>query len=37
MRNIVLLGAGGHFKSCIEIIENLEKYKIKGIIDKTKT
>ena len=25
MRNIVLLGAGGHCKSCIEIIENLEK------------
>ena len=35
MRNIVLLGAGGHCKSCIEIIENLEKYKIKGIVDKS--
>ena len=36
MRNIVLLGAGGHCKSCIEIIESLKKYKIKGIIDKNK-
>ena len=35
MRNIVLLGGGGHCRSCIEIIENLEKYKIKGIVDKT--
>jgi len=35
MRNIVLLGAGGHCKSCIEIIESLERYKIKGIVDKT--
>ena len=35
MRNIVLLGAGGHCKSCIEIIETLENYRIKGIIDKT--
>jgi len=37
MNNIVLLGAGGHCKSCIEIIETLEKYKIKGIVDKNKS
>ena len=36
MRNIVLLGAGGHCKSCIEIIENVEKYQIKGILDNNK-
>ena len=36
MRNIVLLGAGGHCRSCIEIIEKVEKYQIKGILDKNK-
>ena len=34
MKSIVLLGSGGHCKSCIEIIENSRKYKIKGLIVK---
>ena len=32
MKSIVLLGSGGHCKSCIEIIENSRKFKIKGLI-----
>lgn len=31
--NIVLLGGGGHCKSCIEIIEAQARYKIAGIVD----
>ncbi|MCC6287109.1 MAG: acetyltransferase [Chitinophagaceae bacterium] len=31
---IVLVGAGGHCKSSIEIIESLGSYEIEGIIDK---
>jgi sugar O-acyltransferase (sialic acid O-acetyltransferase NeuD family) len=34
-RNIVLLGAGGHCKSCIDLVESTECYSILGIIDKT--
>ncbi len=32
-KNIILVGGGGHCKSCIDIIETESKYKIKGIID----
>lgn len=33
---LILIGAGGHAKSCIDIIENENKYYIFGIIDKSK-
>ena len=32
MKSIVLIGNGGHCRSCIDIIESCEKFKIKGII-----
>lgn len=32
-KNIVLIGGGGHCKSCIEVIESTEAYKIMGILD----
>lgn len=31
--NIILLGGGGHCKSCIDVIENEGKYDIIGILD----
>ena len=34
MFDLVLVGAGGHAISCIDVIESMEKYKIAGIIDK---
>jgi sugar O-acyltransferase (sialic acid O-acetyltransferase NeuD family) len=36
MKEIVLVGAGGHCKSCIEIIEEEKKFKIIGIVDNIK-
>ena len=36
MKNIILIGAGGHCKSCIDVIEQQKKYKIIGIIDNKK-
>lgn len=36
MKKIILIGGGGHCKSCIDVIENENKYKIAGIIDKKK-
>lgn len=33
MRNLVLVGGGGHAKSCIDVIEGLNEYKIIGILD----
>jgi sugar O-acyltransferase (sialic acid O-acetyltransferase NeuD family) len=30
---IILIGGGGHCKSCIDVIEMQDKYKIAGIID----
>ena len=33
MNEIVLIGAGGHAKSCIDVIEQENKYKIVGLID----
>lgn len=30
---IILVGGGGHCKSCIDVIESTNKFKIKGIID----
>ena len=36
MKNIVLVGAGGHCKTCIDVIEKENKYKILGLIDNKK-
>jgi sugar O-acyltransferase (sialic acid O-acetyltransferase NeuD family) len=36
MKRIILVGGGGHCKSCIDVIENENKYKIIGIVDKKK-
>jgi len=36
MKKIILIGGGGHCKSCIDVIENENKYRIIGIIDKKK-
>ena len=33
MKKIVLIGAGGHCKSCIDVIEEEKKFKIIGIVD----
>src|SRR5574344_2140889 len=33
MKKIILIGSGGHCKSCIEVIELEDKYKIIGILD----
>lgn len=33
-KNIILIGGGGHCRSCIEIIEACKVYKISGIVDK---
>ena len=35
MNKIILVGAGGHAKSCIDVIEMAGKYSIAGIVDKT--
>jgi len=32
-KSIVLIGGGGHCKSCIDIIESLDNFKIEGILD----
>ena len=32
MDNLILIGSGGYCKSCIEIIESSNEFKIKGII-----
>ena len=34
MKEIILIGGGGHCKSVIDVIEQESKYKIAGIIDK---
>jgi len=34
MENIILIGGGGHCKSVIDVIEQENKYKIIGIVDK---
>ena len=36
MNNIILVGAGGHCKSCIDVIEKEKKYKIIGLVDNKK-
>ena len=34
MKSIILMGNGGHCKSCIDVIENTDEFTIKGIIVK---
>ena len=36
MKKVILIGGGGHCKSCIDVIENGNQYKIVGVIDKKK-
>ena len=36
MKKIILIGGGGHCKSCIDVIEIEKKYKIEGIFEKKK-
>ena len=33
MKKLILIGGGGHCKSCIDVIEQSKKYEIKGILD----
>lgn len=33
MENIILVGGGGHCKSCIDVIEQENKYNVVGIVD----
>lgn len=37
IKNIILIGGGGHCKSCIEIIESCNTYNIYGVIDNKQT
>ena len=37
MKKIILIGGGGHCKSVIDVIEQEKKYKISGIVDKSKS
>lgn len=34
MKNLILIGGGGHCESCIDVIEQENKYQIVGILDK---
>lgn len=34
MKKLVLIGGGGHCKSCIEVVESAGEYEIAGILDK---
>ena len=36
MKNIILIGAGGHCVSCIDVIEKEKKYRIIGLVDNKK-
>lgn len=36
MKKIILIGAGGHAKSCLDVILLTKKYKVIGFIDKKK-
>ena len=35
-KGIILLGAGGHCKSCIEVIESTGEFEIEGILNRGK-
>ena len=34
MKKIILIGAGGHARTCIDIITNTKKYKIEYLFEK---
>ena len=34
MKSLLLIGGGGHCKSCIDVINHLNEYQIKGIVEK---
>lgn len=34
MKQLLLIGAGGHCKSCIDVIEKIGEWKIAGIVDR---
>ena len=34
MKKIILIGASGHARSCIDVIESTSKYRIVGLVDK---
>ncbi|MBO9700878.1 MAG: acetyltransferase [Sporocytophaga sp.] len=34
MKKLILIGGGGHCKSCIDVIESCGSYEIKGILEK---
>lgn len=36
MKKLILVGAGGHAKSCVDVIESTQKFKILGFIDNKK-
>ncbi len=36
MQKLILIGAGGHAKSCLDIVNSISKYKILGFIDNHK-
>jgi len=33
MENIILIGAGGHARACVDVVEQEERFKIAGLID----
>lgn len=35
MKSLILIGGGGHCKSCIDVIESRNEYNIRGILDKS--
>lgn len=37
MNEILLIGAGGHARSCIDVIESISEYKIIGLVEKNNT
>ena len=37
MDKILLIGAGGHARACIDVIENANEYEIAGLIEKNKS
>jgi sugar O-acyltransferase (sialic acid O-acetyltransferase NeuD family) len=37
MDEIILVGAGGHARSCMDVIEHTELYKIVGLVEKHRT
>ena len=35
-KKIIIIGGGGHSKSCIDILESTKKFKLIGIVEKKK-